>query len=128
MGSTLVYRYRKYISIIIILSLLSHCAISLGMHSFFYFFQDYVIKEYCINNDKPELECKGTCFLKKELATNEDDSEKIIYVNTIVITECPVTLIELNNTWQLVSISWMFPYSDAVGDILGKGLFHPPQA
>ena len=34
----------------------------------FVFNYGYIIKELCINRDKPELECNGTCYLKKELA------------------------------------------------------------
>lgn len=28
----------------------------------------YIIAELCINRDRPELECNGTCYLQKELA------------------------------------------------------------
>lgn len=28
----------------------------------------YIIKELCVNRDKPEMECNGQCYLKKELA------------------------------------------------------------
>lgn len=28
----------------------------------------YIITELCVNRDRPELECNGKCYLKKELA------------------------------------------------------------
>lgn len=31
------------------------------------------IQELCINKDKPELQCNGTCHLKKELAKTAED-------------------------------------------------------
>lgn len=35
--------------------------------------QEAIIKEFCVNKDKPELQCKGKCHLK-EVLTNTEDS------------------------------------------------------
>lgn len=32
---------------------------------------DYIVENLCENKDKPELSCKGKCFLKKELSKTE---------------------------------------------------------
>lgn len=38
---------------------------------------DYIKNELCVNKDKPELECNGTCHLKKELAkAAQEDNPK----------------------------------------------------
>lgn len=41
---------------------------------------DYIIDTYCINKDKPELQCNGKCHLAKQLTAveNTDDSGKAI--------------------------------------------------
>lgn len=28
---------------------------------------DYIIKNYCVNKDKPEMHCNGKCYLNKQL-------------------------------------------------------------
>ncbi|WP_051473848.1 hypothetical protein [Aquimarina macrocephali] len=35
---------------------------------------DYIVKNLCINKDRPRLKCDGKCYLKKQLA-KESDSE-----------------------------------------------------
>ncbi len=41
---------------------------------------DYIIENYCINKNKPELQCNGKCHLAKQLTAidNSDDSGKAI--------------------------------------------------
>lgn len=43
----------------------------------FVFNYGYIITELCINRDKPELECNGKCYLKKELAEASQDENPI---------------------------------------------------
>ncbi|WP_179316973.1 hypothetical protein [Winogradskyella undariae] len=41
--------------------------------------QKVIAKQFCVNQDKPELQCNGKCYLHKELQKKEHkDSEKII--------------------------------------------------
>lgn len=43
---------------------------------------DYIIENYCVNKEKPELQCNGKCHLAKQLAvvntSTDDDSSKAI--------------------------------------------------
>lgn len=41
---------------------------------------DYIIETYCVNTDKPEMQCNGKCHLAKQLTAidNTDDSGKAI--------------------------------------------------
>lgn len=43
----------------------------------FIFNYGYIIAELCINRDKPELDCKGKCYLKKELAEASEKENPI---------------------------------------------------
>lgn len=29
---------------------------------------DYIVQELCVNTDRPELECDGTCYLREQIA------------------------------------------------------------
>jgi len=40
-------------------------------------FYDYISTELCENRDEPELECNGTCHLKKELSKVADSENPI---------------------------------------------------
>ncbi len=41
---------------------------------------DYIIETYCVNTDKPELQCNGKCHLAKQLTALDttDDSGKAV--------------------------------------------------
>lgn len=36
---------------------------------------DYIIENFCINKDKPELECNGQCYLMQQLAEQSDEGQ-----------------------------------------------------
>lgn len=38
--------------------------------------QEYIINVLCENKSKPELKCKGKCFLKKELKKSTEENDK----------------------------------------------------
>ncbi|MFT5821380.1 MAG: hypothetical protein ACI8ZM_002633 [Crocinitomix sp.] len=41
----------------------------------FYMNQEAIIEAHCVNKDKPDLNCKGQCHLKKQLKTAVPDQE-----------------------------------------------------
>ncbi|UTA66347.1 hypothetical protein [Emticicia sp. 21SJ11W-3] len=44
------------------------------------FNKEYIIKNYCINKNRPEMHCDGKCYLAKKLKAaeqNEDNQSKI---------------------------------------------------
>lgn len=43
--------------------------------------QEVIVQKLCINKDKPELQCQGLCFLKKELQKTENKDMETISVN-----------------------------------------------
>lgn len=53
---------------------------------------DYIIETYCVNKEKPELQCNGKCHLAKQLqvvsaTANEDDND---IMNVVVESFFPV--------------------------------------
>lgn len=36
---------------------------------------DYIVENFCINKDKPELKCNGQCYLMKQLAEQSDEDQ-----------------------------------------------------
>ena len=57
--------------IALILILISFSARPLYQLSYFAYYElniDYITAKYCVNKDKPEMQCNGKCHLMKELA------------------------------------------------------------
>ncbi|MGR3812097.1 hypothetical protein [Jiulongibacter sp. NS-SX5] len=38
--------------------------------------KDFIIQNYCVNKDMPELECDGQCYLAKQLKAAQQEDEK----------------------------------------------------
>jgi len=55
---------------------------------------DYIIENYCINKEKPELKCNGKCHLAKQLAsvskTNTSDDLVFNVVNSFYPVLYPI--------------------------------------
>lgn len=65
----------KLISLVLITTLSFQCLIKLGVVSYYNLNIKYIIEEFCENKNRPELACKGKCFLKKKIA-EADKAEK----------------------------------------------------
>ena len=46
---------------------------------------DYIIETYCVNKDKPELQCNGKCHLAKQLQVSPSTNEEGKNSNTSAI-------------------------------------------
>lgn len=51
-------------------------AYNVGYMAYFELNIDYIIETYCINKDKPQLNCDGKCFLAKQLNMQTDENEE----------------------------------------------------
>lgn len=38
--------------------------------------KEYIVEHYCVNKDKPEMECDGKCYLVNQLKQASDDHEE----------------------------------------------------
>jgi hypothetical protein len=94
--------------------------------------KDFIIKNYCINKDRPELHCDGKCYLAKQLKAAEQQDEqqatntflsKVFEVETkfpsvsFVFDPIVSALIKTHSFYQEADIS----------RIRVTGVFHPPQ-
>ncbi|MDY8137443.1 hypothetical protein [Aquimarina sp. 2201CG5-10] len=93
---------------------------------------DYIVEKYCVNKERPSLNCNGKCYLMSQMkgqTQSSDDSDK-----TIVITEAFVPLffqdqditIENKNNFILnTQHNWRHKYFLISG--FEKNIDHPPE-
>jgi hypothetical protein len=100
-----------------------------GMAISYAFNKTFITKEFCVNKAKPEMKCNGKCYLKKQLAQQEEKQnnnpvsfEKLPDIfwaaNTFDFSQqlFPVTIHQFSNS-PILQFS-NFPNS----------FFHPPSA
>ena len=51
---------------------------------------DYISKVLCINKDKPALNCKGKCYLMRQLKEAQDDKNRDHNKKTIELERTPM--------------------------------------
>ncbi|WP_238857937.1 hypothetical protein [Poritiphilus flavus] len=90
--------------------------------------QDYIAEFFCINQDKPELDCNGKCYLMQML--NEQNEEKQRNLPSILMEEYPIGFVVLLDVhakanqffkrstpdFYLKNYHYLYSYQD----------FHPP--
>lgn len=38
--------------------------------------RDYIVKNLCVNRDRPQMQCEGKCYLAKQLAALEEQEKR----------------------------------------------------
>ncbi len=90
--------------------------------------QDYIAEFLCINKDKPELECNGKCYLKKQLKEASEEKEKNL--PAIAMEEYPIGIMmfitfDASQTTETTTTS-NFQYTNSYKFSYLNLVFHPP--
>jgi len=99
----------------------------LSILSMYWLTQDYIIKKFCINKDKPELQCNGKCHMKDMVAENsEKESKTMSHVENILpvfytelCVDLPAPLLLHTITSKLVDVY--------LSDTCYDRIFQPPE-
>ncbi|EDP95466.1 hypothetical protein KAOT1_11101 [Kordia algicida OT-1] len=95
---------------------------------------DYIIETYCINKDKPQLECNGKCHLATQLAEIDPGAKDSNTSNSINTKEIFTLVFLVKNTVNLPEKSQNFSPKKLINSyqknysFLGiSSCFKPPQ-
>lgn len=92
--------------------------------------KDYIIQNFCVNKNRPELNCNGKCYLAKQIkaAEQQEQQQKGIEFNKFLFgvefIETPQELIvfHLSKTKYCTN----FEYRDSFSQKHPSSVFHPP--
>ena len=90
---------------------------------------DYISKVLCINKDKPEMRCKGTCQLMQKLQQQEDEDYNALRIH---MEEYPIGFVKLLSincisTTDVVILAHP-DYQNTYTFLYSFTAFHPPLA
>jgi hypothetical protein len=122
---------KKLITIVVTLCLVLQCAVQLGIMGLYELRKEYVVKNLCVNKDKPKLHCNGKCHLRKQLkkTSEQQDKENQSSKEEVVVAVAFV----LPVVWQpayshpVAAVQHVSSYTAPQGIILPTDIFHPPQ-
>ena len=76
---------RQFIALIAILSFITLGFRETLIVSFYEMNKEYITKNFCVNKDKPEMECDGKCHMKKMLKKSKDKQEESFPEGTLEV-------------------------------------------
>lgn len=117
----------KLISLVLIMALSFQCLIKIGLISYYNINIEYIISELCENKDKPELNCKGKCYLKKKMG--EADKAEKQSAEIFKQIEFPVFIPHFNlaiNPEYILIENTIPELNNLYSHTLSNKIFHPP--
>ena len=118
---------QRIIGYILLSSFLLHTFSSLIINVDYQVNLERIVEEFCINKDKPELECNGKCHLAEQLANEEERKGE----EEIRVLEVPCVNLSISHVSTVVSPVFVkkysqIPYQNTYTFLLKRGVFHPP--
>lgn len=121
--------YHRFIIILLLTTMSIRPAFFVGNVVYYETHLNEIIDKYCVNKDKPKLQCNGQCHLAKETSSIHTSE------NSDIITEAslaffPVYFQELNQTKILAVITDVkesfFTYEFTYNSLISNTIHKPP--
>ena len=91
--------------------------------------QDLIAEELCENKDKPEMECNGKCYLKKELEKDEErktDEKSPLKVEVLMVLDTKVVEVDSPIEFQIEQTETSDYTTGRLLSGFNMDVFHPP--
>lgn len=96
--------------------------------------KDYIIKNYCVNKNRPEMHCDGKCYLAKQIQKAEQEDEKQA-TNNFISKLLSLEVVQKNDIFADFFLTKRFSqksiqnfqYKNRISHIHAFSFFHPPQ-
>ncbi len=72
---SITYTMRIALSILLFVVFSFHNMMKLSVITVYELNKEYIAQNLCVNKDKPELQCNGKCYLKKQLDKTDQNSK-----------------------------------------------------
>lgn len=119
----------RFISLILIITLSFQCVVKLGLLTYYSVNIEYIINELCENKDKPELKCKGKCFLKKKMAQADETEKKTNEIFKQIEFHAFIPNSTLTFNFEHIDLKSHFAIlNDLYSHNIHEKIFHPPLA
>jgi hypothetical protein len=120
--------FLKPVTFLLLFSLLTANCSSLFVYIGFEFNKQLIATEFCVNKDKPEMHCKGKCYLMKKLKQAQDKEQK----QERQSLKTPIHDALINNPirferYAFAEVLLHIPFSTGMPQSIKNSIFHPPQ-
>jgi len=122
---------RVFFSIVLITTFVLRPAIEMSTMMYYQLNIDDIVEKYCVNKDRPSLNCNGKCYLMSQMKANTQSSKE--KSETIVISEIFVPLyfeentIKLSDTYTNITITHHWKFKNLLAKEVLKAIDYPPE-
>ncbi|HPG08346.1 MAG TPA: hypothetical protein P5275_12095 [Saprospiraceae bacterium] len=123
---------KRVLALLLAFILLALSCKDLIIYTIYQLDQSFIVENYCINKDRPELLCSGRCFIEQQITLDKNQKEDSAGIQTLLKSSpseyyqhlIPFSLIPVRSHLnQLVSNNPELPMS-----LYQEDVFHPPIA
>lgn len=104
----------------------------LGCYAYYELNIDYIIENYCVNTDKPEMSCDGKCYLAQQMQiaqSNSNDDQTSIGLLEVFVPVYYQNPYDYNYITKFTELqNSYFSYFDNYQYLITNYLFKPPIA
>jgi len=124
------HRLKRYAAILFLLLFSLRPGYYVGQLMYYELNIDYIIETYCINKEKPQMQCNGKCHLAKQLQIAEpsgkDQAISIVFEAFFPVFVQDTPSFEFNSITTDIPHKATFFYSDAYTFEWDDTLYRPP--
>lgn len=117
----------RFIAILLLLSSVTMNLSGLFVFAGFEMNREYIVKELCINKDKPQLHCNGKCYLMKKLKQAEEKEQKLEHQLLKVYLQQPPCTLQVEFFATADQILLHIPLSTGKPLSVVNAVFQPPR-
>ena len=121
---------KKYIALLLLLVMQTSLLNQWSMVMFYQVNRQFIAQNFCVNKDKPKLNCNGQCYLAKQLKKQEEKETKS---NSEKLEKLPETNLVIEETvefhftpYQKDPTAHAFRYSNLYTHLFNPTVLHPP--
>jgi len=114
--------------------LLLFCSIAVNLSGLFVFAgfemnRGYIVKELCINRDKPQLHCNGNCYLMRKLkqAQEKEQKQEHQFQKVQLLQQAIFNIPFIFRQYSFKAILQCIPYTTGMPVAITSTIFQPPR-
>ncbi|RVU23617.1 hypothetical protein EOJ36_11110 [Sandaracinomonas limnophila] len=121
---------KKYIALLLLLVMQTSLLNQWSMVMFYQVNRQFIAQNFCVNKDKPKLNCNGQCYLAKQLKKQEEKETKS---NSEKLEKLPEINLVFEETVEFHFTPYLkdpivhaFGYSNLYTHLFNPTVLHPP--
>ncbi len=117
----------RIVSILLCIGLLLQTFTCVSVLTAYQLHQEIITRYFCVNQDRPQLDCKGKCFLKKQIEKSKESSQRNTgqedVVHLFFVPASPIAIAAA----AVCELDAFCPYPEKTYSAPLFAAFHPPR-